>query len=64
MENGLIVGIILVVTYLMYVRGTRLAFVAQIEDLRLANNRNVREIDELKEETEKLQDQIDRLKWG
>ena len=59
-----IIGIILVVLYLMHVRGTRLAFVDQIEDLRLANNRNVREIDELKAEIEKLQDQLNRLKWG
>lgn len=58
MENGLIVGIILVVTYLMYVRGTRLAFVAQIEDLRLAHNRNVREIDELKMKVERLEAKI------
>ena len=58
MENGLIVGIILDVTYLMYVRGTRLAFVAQIEDLRLAHNRNVREIDELKMKVERLEAKI------
>jgi hypothetical protein len=56
-----IIGIILVVLYLMHVRGTRLAFVDQIEDLRLANNRNVREIDELKEKTEQLQVQINSL---
>ena len=59
-----VIGIILVVLYLMYVRGTRLAFVDQIEDLRLANNRNVREIDELKAEIEKLQVQINSLNWG
>ena len=59
-----IIGIILVVLYLMHARGTRLKFVGQIEDLRLANNRNVREIDELKAETEKLQEQINSLKWG
>jgi cell division protein FtsB len=64
MGNEWIIGIILVVLYLMHARGTRLAFVAQIEDLRLANNRNVREIDELKAEIEKLQDQINRLNRG
>ena len=58
MENGLIVGIILVVLYLLHVRGTRLAFVAQIEDLRLAHNRNVREIDELKMKVERLEAKI------
>ena len=58
-----IIGIILVVAYLMFARGTRLEFDDQIEALRLANNRNVREIDELKAETEKLQEQIDRLNW-
>jgi hypothetical protein len=56
-----IIGIILVVLYLMHVRGTRLAFVDQIEDLRLANNRNVREIDELKAKTEQLQAHINSL---
>tara|TARA_R110000772_G_scaffold164973_2_gene276319 strand:+ start:849 stop:1025 length:177 start_codon:yes stop_codon:yes gene_type:complete len=56
-----IIGIILVVVYLMFARGT---LDDQIEALRLGNNRNVREIDELKEEIEKLQKQIDSLEWG
>ena len=59
-----IIGIILVVLYLIHARGTRLEFDDKIEDLRLANNRNVREIDELKAEIEKLQEQINSLKWG
>ena len=59
-----IIGIILVVLYLMHARRTRLALVNQIESLRLANNRNVREIDELKAEIEKLQVQINSLNWG
>ena len=58
MENELIVGIILVVLYISHARGTRLAMVAQIEDLRLANDRNVREIDELRTEVERLQVEI------
>ena len=73
MGNELIIGIILVVSYLMYLRLTklanvaeidRLAFVAGIDQLRLANRQNEREIDELNGQMTLLQAQIDSLNQG